>query len=112
MDNSDGTDSVPNFDEGWGRVDLTQIIGSTRRYEFVDQTELLSTAQVYERRVVIGSSAEPLKITLTYTDVPGLPAAIPALVNDLDLEVIAPDGKTLSRQSVHRWRINRRRRRG
>ena len=28
----------------------------------------------------------------SYTDVPGLPAAIPALVNDLDLEVIAPDG--------------------
>ncbi|HXF09492.1 MAG TPA: S8 family serine peptidase, partial [Desulfuromonadaceae bacterium] len=93
MDNADGTDSVPNFDEGWGRVDLTQVIGSTRRYEFVDQTELLSTAQVYERRVILGSSAEPLKITLTYTDVPGLPAAIPALVNDLDLEVIAPDGK-------------------
>ncbi|MEO8428956.1 MAG: choice-of-anchor J domain-containing protein, partial [Verrucomicrobiota bacterium] len=93
MDNADGTDSVPNFDEGWGRVDLTQIIGSTRRYEFVDQTELLSTAQIYEKSIVLGSSAQPLKITLTYTDVPGLPAAIPALVNDLDLEVIAPDGK-------------------
>lgn len=31
-------------------------------------------------------------MTLAYTDVPGLPAAIPALVNDLDLEVTAPDG--------------------
>jgi len=34
----------------------------------------------------------PLKITLAYTDVPGFPGALPALVNDLDLEVTAPDG--------------------
>lgn len=33
---------------------------------------------------------DALKVTLAYTDVPGLPAAIPALVNDLDLEVISP----------------------
>ena len=37
-------------------------------------------------------SGQPLKITLAYTDVPGFPGAIPALVNDLDLEVVGPDG--------------------
>ena len=36
--------------------------------------------------------ASPLKVTLAYTDVPGFPGAIPALVNDLDLEVVVPDG--------------------
>ena len=35
---------------------------------------------------------QPLKITLAYTDVAGFPGAIPALVNDLDLEVVGPDG--------------------
>ena len=41
--------------------------------------------------VSVGSSPlEPLRITLAYTDVPGFPGAIPALVNDLDLEVVAP----------------------
>src|SRR5262249_6402683 len=35
---------------------------------------------------------EPLKITMAYTDVAGFPGAIPALVNDLDLEVVGPDG--------------------
>jgi len=35
----------------------------------------------------------PFRITLAWTDYPGNPLASKALVNDLDLEVIAPDGK-------------------
>jgi hypothetical protein len=42
--------------------------------------------------MVLASGDLPLKITLAYTDVPGFPPAIPALVNDLDLEVISPSG--------------------
>ena len=83
---------VPNMDEGWGRVDLTNLIGTTRRYDITDQNQELKTGDVFERHVVAGPD-DQLKITLVYTDVPGLPAAIPALVNDLDLEVIAPDGQ-------------------
>ncbi len=92
MDASGGTAPVPNNDEGWGRVDLEALIGSDLRFDFLDQTELLSVDQVYEKRIVSGNPETPLKITLVYTDVPGLPAAIPSLVNDLDLEVVAPDG--------------------
>jgi hypothetical protein len=92
MDDAVETGPAPNMDEGWGRVDLTQIILSSRQHEFVDQTVLLSTGQTYERAVLVGSGDEPLKITLVYTDVPGFPGAIPALVNDLDLEVLGPDG--------------------
>jgi len=83
---------VPNNDEGWGRVDLPKLIGSTRNYQFVDQSVLLGTAQQFEQRILVGDTNEPLKITLTYTDVPGSPITVPALVNDLDLEVLAPDG--------------------
>ncbi len=86
------TPPVPNNDEGWGRVDLYNLIASGRLHEFIDQTNLLFTGQTYEHRVVVRSANEPLKITLVYTDVPGLPAALPALVNDLDLEVISPSG--------------------
>ncbi len=92
MDDNWGTDPVPNMDEGWGRISLPSLIGSTRSYEFVDQTSPLVTGQTYERRLVVSSSAESLKVTLAYTDVPGSPAAVKALVNDLDLEVVAPDG--------------------
>jgi subtilisin family serine protease len=93
MDDEVETAPVPNNDEGWGRLDLTELIASPRTYSFLDQSVLLTSGQVYERRTVIGSPDEPLKVTLTYTDVPGFPGAIPALVNDLDLEVIAPDGR-------------------
>jgi len=93
MDNALGdTGPVPNGDEGWGRVDLTQIIGSSTLHEFVDQTHVLTNNQVYERRVVVADSGAPLVITLAYTDVPATPAAARALVNDLDLEVLAPNG--------------------
>ncbi|HFD39337.1 MAG TPA: hypothetical protein ENJ31_05755, partial [Anaerolineae bacterium] len=34
----------------------------------------------------------PFRLTLAWTDYPGQPSAAKALVNDLDLEVIAPDG--------------------
>ncbi len=85
------TEPVPNNDEGWGRINLETLIDSERRFEMYDQSSELATGQVWEQRVVV-ADGEPLKVTLVYTDVPGLPAAIPALVNDLDLELISPSG--------------------
>ena len=87
-----GTGVVPNNNEGWGQMNLTEVMGTPRGYDFTDQTELLTPGQTFEKRFYLASSDEPLKITLAYTDVPGLPAAIPALVNDLDLEVVTPSG--------------------
>ena len=92
MDDAFTTGAAPNMDEGWGRVDLPALIGSARNYEFTDQTALLTNGAVFEKRVLVGSANELLKITLAYTDEPGLPAAVIALVNDLDLEVISPNG--------------------
>jgi hypothetical protein len=94
LDDDFGTDSAPNVEEGWGRIDLTEIIFNPyRTQEYLDQTRLLTSGQTYERSVIIASTNEPLKVTLVYTDVPGFPGAIPALVNDLDLEVVGPDGR-------------------
>ena len=87
-----GPGDVPNFQEGWGRVDLTNLIDSARHYQMLDQTVLLTTGQTYQQHAFVGSSAQPLKITLAYTDVAGFPGAIPALVNDLNLVVTGPDG--------------------
>lgn len=92
MDGLGAEEPVPNMAEGWGRVNLPELIVSARDYDFTDQAELLTQGGVFERRVLVGSSAQPLKVTLAWTDVPGFPAAGVALVNDLDLEVISPDG--------------------
>jgi hypothetical protein len=58
----------------------------------VDQTVLLTNGEVYVHHTLVQNLDQPLKITLAYTDVAGFPGAIPALVNDLDLEVVGPDG--------------------
>src|SRR2546430_12386460 len=93
-----GPGPVPNNDEGWGRVNLTKIIvtnfnAAPRYYQYLDQTVLLTNSQVYEQHGFVEASDEPLKITLGYTDVPGFPGALPAPVDDLDLEVVGPDGR-------------------
>ena len=92
-----GPGPIPNNDEGWGRINLANLVVSnidtaSRFYEYVDQSVLLTNSQVYEQHAFVQRSDQPLKITLAYTDVPGFPGAIPALVNDLDLEVVGPDG--------------------
>ncbi|MCX6926517.1 MAG: S8 family serine peptidase, partial [Verrucomicrobia bacterium] len=92
-----GPGPIPNNDEGWGRITLTNIIitnisATPRYFEYVDQSKLLTDGQVYVRHTLVQNSDVPLKITLAYTDVAGFPGAIPALVNDLDLEVVGPDG--------------------
>lgn len=93
MDDAYGTGPVPNMDEGWGRVDLTPIFDSPLTFDFLDQSVLMTNGQVFERHLLVASADEPLKVTLAYTDVPGFPGAVPALVNDLDLEVVGPDGE-------------------
>jgi hypothetical protein len=92
-----GPGPIPNNDEGWGRINLANIVvtninSAPRFYQYLDQTVLLTNSQVYSQHIFVQGSDQPLKITLTYTDVPGFPGAIPALVNDLDLEVVVPDG--------------------
>jgi subtilase family protein/thrombospondin type 3 repeat protein len=92
-----GPGPLPNNDEGWGRITLTNIIvtnisSAPRYYQYLDQTVLLTNGQTYEQHAFVQNPDQPLKITLAYTDVPGFPGAIPALVNDLDLEVVGPEG--------------------
>jgi hypothetical protein len=93
MDDAVETGPVPNMDEGWGRLDLTPLFDPERAFDFTDQSELLTNGQVFERHVILAGPAQPLKVTLVYTDVAGFPGALAALVNDLDLEVLAPDGR-------------------
>ena len=92
-----GPGPVPNNDEGWGRITLTNLITTNfstapRFYQYLDQTVWLTNSQVYAQHIFVEGSDQPLKITMAYTDVPGFPGALPALVNDLDLEVVGPDG--------------------
>ncbi|NLF38255.1 S8 family serine peptidase [bacterium] len=84
----------PNNVEGWGQVDLapTLLPGTGRTNIAVDRVTL-ATGTEHSYSLAVGGS-NTLSVTLTWTDYPGTFAAEAKLVNDLDLFVIAPDGRT------------------
>lgn len=85
-----GPPAIPNNAEGWGRIHLPRSIGVGVVREFVDQTVVLdNVGEVFERAYGVPDSAQPVRITLNWTDAPGAAGANPALVNNLDLEVVA-----------------------
>ncbi|MCX8173122.1 MAG: S8 family serine peptidase [Thermoplasmata archaeon] len=86
-----GSAPVPNKDEGWGRMNLTKVIQPDFGVVYVDGDYNLKTGEIYEKDVKVIDASKPLKVTMSYLDIPGAISANPTLVNDLNLIVIAPD---------------------
>jgi subtilase family serine protease/subtilisin family serine protease len=107
-ENNDGVDDnvfpIPNIHEGWGRVDLAAAVDSSR--QFFDESQGLSTGDTATHTVSVDASLRPLRVTVAWTDAPSSTTAAVALVNDLDLELIAPDGSTYTGNSfLDGWSI-------
>lgn len=86
------TPDVPNFNEGWGRVNVDHIIRPAAMSAYRDQDDVLAaTGESFVWQVGVADPTQPLKITLAWSDAPGAVGTNPALVNDLDLSV-AVDG--------------------
>lgn len=82
------TGPIPNFDEGWGRVQVSAAIRPAASTHYFDQETLFDgTGQSWTLEVEPAPSL-PLKVSLAWTDAPGALGANPALVNDLDLSVV------------------------
>jgi serine protease AprX len=82
----------PNMDEGYGRVDMQAVSQlSADNTQFLD-LDGVAAGEVYSQDVTVVSGK--LLANLVYTDAPGTPAAAATLVNNLDLTVVGPDGKT------------------
>jgi hypothetical protein len=85
---------IPNHNQGWGRVNLNNIFrdhpASTRgpRLYFDQDQPLTANGQERVVRVRAADAGRPVRVTLAWTDAPGAANTSPALVNDLDLEVI------------------------
>ncbi len=90
-----GAPPIPNATEGWGRVDLPGSFGLDYiASEYVDQEVVLeSLGEVYEVTFGVPDADQPVKVSLAWTDAAAAVAANPALVNNLDLEVVT-DGQT------------------
>lgn len=83
-----GQPNIPNRYEGWGRVNLSNVITPSAPVLYYDQQQLLAgTGDQWQLIVTIADPNQPLKVTLAWTDAPGAVASNPALVNNLDLMV-------------------------
>jgi subtilisin family serine protease len=87
----------PNSVSGWGRLDLHAALNpsSSRQLWLQDDWHGVGTGEQARYKLIVDHDdlQEPsaVSITLAWTDYPGEPGASRALVNDLDLAVIAPD---------------------
>lgn len=84
--------SVPNHNEGWGRVNLYNSLFPTATTYFTDATPdngmALTTGQLSMSATVAASSQSlPLRATLVWTDPPSNPAGTGGLINDLNLRI-------------------------
>ncbi|UCH88016.1 MAG: S8 family serine peptidase [Thermoplasmata archaeon] len=85
----------PGNRQGWGRINLANSLleTSTKRFFIIDQDMPLETDNDLLYFFNTSTEGEPLRITLTWTDKPGLAASSKNLVNDIDLILESPDGK-------------------
>jgi hypothetical protein len=81
------------FNQGWGMPDLGRLYESRNKLFVVDQETALRDHEAVEYRLQVQEGESELRATLAYTDPLGSTSSAEDLVNDLDLIVIAPDGK-------------------
>jgi hypothetical protein len=109
---------LPNYGQGWGRIALDDALyfGGDRRelrvladvYNGATTSDAarpatypaIMTGQTHSYQLTNVSNVEPLRITLAWSDPRAAVGALVALVNNLDLEVIAPDG------TIYRGNVN------
>ncbi len=99
------TATRPTNEAGWGRLDLenTFALENGQSVTYWDSANLdtsknavaLATGEQNIHTLPVYSSEQPLRVTLAWTDYPGTTAANGALVNDLDLHVVQPDGSII-----------------
>jgi hypothetical protein len=91
------TAPIPNGAEGWGRLNLGNVLNTGASMSYLDQaTRLRTVGATFTSSGAVADAARTVRITLVWTDPPGV--SDPALVNDLDLEVSV--GASLYRGNV------------
>jgi hypothetical protein len=100
-----GIAGYPSAQEGWGLVQLSRSLffpGSANNLRVWDtrNADGLFTGDVVEHPVVVATNTQPLKVVLVWTDPPGAAGSATPVVNNLDLEVVSPDGTQTFRGNV------------
>jgi len=84
---------TPNRKEGWGILNLPDLIDPSVNIETFDQRTTLKTGESREHEMTVDDTERPLNVTLTWTDAPGEIGDDRVLKNDLNLFVESPTGE-------------------
>lgn len=92
-----GIAGFPGNQEGWGLIRLNNVLffpGSARNLRVWDtrNNDGIFTGDTRIHHVDVASNTEQLKITLVWSDPPAAAGSATPVVNNLDLEVVSPDG--------------------
>jgi peptidoglycan hydrolase-like protein with peptidoglycan-binding domain len=83
---------IPNSRQGWGRLNLANVISEQTHHTYVDQSSMLrNRGEMRTWRLRVADADMPVRVTLAWTDPPGPlnsgTATTPAIVNSLALAV-------------------------
>lgn len=82
------TGPIPNNDEGWGRINIANVVSASVPSIYIDQTVVFTdTDDRWVGTFIAADRSQPLRVTLVWTDPPGPIGHNPTLINDLDLSV-------------------------
>ncbi|MBN1879795.1 S8 family serine peptidase [bacterium] len=81
---------IPDSAQGWGRLVMSSYQPTFPAASILDQSKILTpTSNEWHAEIIPMEGSDPVDIVLTWTDSPAAPGANPALINDLDLILIA-----------------------
>jgi hypothetical protein len=80
------------YRQGWGFPSLEDLWNLREQMLVLDEQDVLQQGQQRVYTVFVKPGTPQLRATMTFADPAGNPAAVLHRVNDLDLEVTAPDG--------------------
>lgn len=82
--------NIPNNNQGWGRVNVNNVISTSVASQYYDQAMLFTAtgASFNLPPLVRADGTKPVRISLVWSDAAGGVGASPALVNDLNLTVV------------------------
>lgn len=83
----------PDFGNGFGSLNLENAIQTLVNHQFISETVAAGTTRSFDLNVP--ANCRQIKLTLTWDDLPAMPGASTALMNDLDLQLATPGGQIL-----------------
>ena len=86
------THDMTRVHQGWGVPDLQSLYDLRDDISFIDESVLLGNTESVEFNTFVDPGSPALRVTMTYADPAGNPAAAIHRINDLTLKVTAPSG--------------------